>query len=40
MTTIGESVYFNDLDNIVKKCNSTVHSSIKMKPKDVTDDSC
>ena len=39
MTTIGENVYFNDLDDIIKKCNNTVHSSIKMKPKDVTDDS-
>ena len=39
MTTIGENVYFNDLDDIVKKYNKTVHSSIKMKPKDVTDDS-
>ena len=39
MTTIGESFYFNDLDDIVKKYNSIVHSSIKMKPKDVTDDS-
>ena len=40
MTTIGENVYFNDLDDIVKKYNNnTVHSSIKMKPKDVTDDS-
>ena len=39
MTTIGESVYFNDLDDIVKKYNNTVHSSITMKPKDVTDDS-
>ena len=39
MTTIGKNVYFNDLDDIVKKYNNTVHSSIKMKPKDVTDDS-
>ena len=39
MTTIGENVYFNDLDDIVKKYNNTVHSSIKMKPKDVADDS-
>ena len=39
MTTIGENVYFNDLDDIVKKYNNTIHSSIKMKPKDVTDDS-
>ena len=29
---------FDDLDDIVKKYNNTVHSSIKMKPKDVTDD--
>ena len=33
MTTID----FNDLDDIVKKYNNTVHSLIKMKPKDVTD---
>ena len=39
MTAIGENVYFNDLDDIVEKYNNTVHSSIKMKPKDVTDDS-
>ena len=39
MTTIGKSIYFNDLDDIVKKYNNTVHSSIKMKPKNVTDDS-
>ena len=37
MTTIGKDVYFNDLDDIVKKYNNTVHSSIKMKPKDVID---
>ena len=37
MTTIGKNVYFNDLDDIVKRYNNTVHSSIKMKPKDVTD---
>ena len=39
MTTIGKNVYFNDLDDIVKKYNNTVHSSIKMNPKDVKDDS-
>ena len=39
MTTIGKSVYFNDLDDIVKKYNNTVHSSMRMKPKDVTDNS-
>ena len=37
MTTIGKNVYFNDLDNIVKKYSNTVHSSKKMKPKDVND---
>ena len=30
---------FDVLDDIVKKYNNTVHSSIKMEPKDVTDDS-
>ena len=39
MTTIGKNVYFNDLDDIVDKYNNTVHSSIKMEPRDVTDDS-
>ena len=38
MTYIGKNVYFNVLDDIVKKYNNTVHSSIKMKPKDVRDD--
>ena len=37
MTAIGENVYFNDLDDIVKNYNNNVHSSIKMKPKDVAD---
>ena len=37
MTTIGKNVYFNVLDDIVDKYNNTVHSSIKMKPKDVRD---
>ena len=39
MTTIGKNVYFNDLDDIVDKHNNSIHSSIKIKPKDVTDDS-
>ena len=39
MTSIGKNVYFNVLDGIVNKYNNTYHSSIKMKPKDVTDDS-
>ena len=37
MTTTGKNVCFNDLDDIVKKYNNIVHSSIKLKPKDVTD---
>ena len=39
MTNIGENVHFDVLDDIVTKYNNTYHSSIKMKPKDVTDDS-
>ena len=39
MTTIAKNVYIDDLDDIVDKYNNTVHSSIKMKPKDVTDES-
>ena len=35
MTFIGKNVYFNVLDDIVKNYNNTIHSSIKMKPKDV-----
>ena len=35
MTTIGKNVYFAALDDIVKDYNNTIHSSIKMKPKDV-----
>ena len=37
MTYIGRNLDFNVLDDIVKKYNNTVHSSIKMKPKDETD---
>ena len=37
MTTIGKNVYIDVLDHIVKKYNNTVHSSVKMKPKDVID---
>ena len=39
MNYIGKNVYFNVLDDIVRKYNSTVHISIKIKPKNVTDDS-
>ena len=34
MTTVGKNVYFNVLED---KYNNNYHSSIKMKPKDVTD---
>ena len=39
MAAIGKNVYFNDLDDIVKDYNNTIHNSIKMKPKDVKNDS-
>ena len=39
MATVGKNVYFDALDDIVDKHNNTWHSSIKMKPKDVTNDS-
>ena len=38
MTAISKNVYFDVLDNIVDKYNTTVHKTIKMKPIDVTDD--
>ena len=37
MTKVCKNVYFNVLDDIVKKYNNTYHSSIRMKPKGVTD---
>ena len=39
MTNIGKNVYFNDLDNIIDEHNNSIHMSIKMKLKDVKDDS-
>ena len=39
MTAISKNVYFDVLDNIVKKYNNTYHNTIKMKPPDVEDDS-
>ena len=39
MTTISKNVYIDVLDDIVNKCNNTVHKTIKMKPIDVTADS-
>ena len=37
MTTISKNVYFDVLDDIVKKYNNTYHSTIKMKPINVKD---
>ena len=39
MTTISKNIYFDALDDIVNKCNNTVHRTIKMKPIDFTSDS-
>ena len=36
---VPKNGYFDVLDNIVDKCNNTVHRSIKMKPIGVTSDS-
>ena len=36
MTTVGKNIYFDVLNDIVDEYNNTIHSSIKMKPKDVT----
>ena len=37
MTTVGKNVYWDVLDDIVKKYNGTINKSIGMKPKDVSD---
>ena len=37
MTSISKNVYINKLDDIVRKYNNTYHTSIKMKPVDVKD---
>ena len=39
MTAILKNVYFDVLDNIVKKYNKTVHKTIKIRPINVTSDS-
>ena len=39
VTIVGKNVHFNVLDDIVDKYNNSFHISLKMKPKDVTDDS-
>ena len=38
MTAISKNIYFDVLDDIVNKCNDTVHKTIKMRPIEVTDD--
>ena len=35
MTSISKNVYIDKLDDIVKEYNNTSHTSIKMKPVDV-----
>ena len=37
MTAISKNVYINKLDDIVKEYNNTYHTTIKMKPVDVID---
>ena len=38
ITSISKNVYIDKLDDIVRKYNNTYHTSIKMKPVDVKDD--
>ena len=38
MTATGKSVYYDVLDDIVNEFNNTKHNTIKMKPKDVKND--
>ena len=40
MTAVSKNVYFDVLDDIVDKCNSTLNKTIKMNPTDVKSDSC
>ena len=37
MTSISKNVYIDKLDDIVDECNNTYHTTIKMKPIDVKD---
>ena len=39
MTAISKNFHFDVVDDIVNKCNNTVHRTIKMKPVDVSSDS-
>ena len=38
MAAVSKTVYVDGLDEIVNKCNNTVHRTIKMKPIDITSD--
>ena len=38
MTAINKNVYYDVLDDIVNEYNKTKHKTIKMKPKDVKND--
>ena len=38
MTATGKNVYYDVLDDVVNEYNNTKHNTIKMKPKDVKDD--
>ena len=35
MTSVSKDVYIDKLNDIVNKCNSTYHRTIKMKPVDI-----
>ena len=39
MTAVSKNVYFDVLDDVVNKCNNTVHRTIKMKSIDVASNS-
>ena len=38
MTATGKNVYYDVLDDVVNKYNNTKHSTIRLKPKDVKND--
>ena len=40
MTSISKNLYIDKLDDIFRKYNNTYHTSIKMKPVDVKDNTC
>ena len=39
-TSVSKNVYIDKLDDIVRKYNNSYHTSIKMKPVDVKDNTC